>query len=120
MPEERTDRTAAVANALLQIEKQFGKGSIMKLGGREKIEVQSIPTGSISLDAALGVGGFPKGRVIEVHSNQSGDESDERTVAPDPLLTFRLSISRPSTDSLTGSAWQSRVRHPVLTSLYSF
>ena len=56
MAEQSTDRTAAVANALLQIEKQFGKGSIMKLGGREKIEVQSIPTGSISLDAALGVG----------------------------------------------------------------
>ena len=45
MAEERTDRTTAVANALLQIEKQFGKGSIMKLGSREKIEVQSIPTG---------------------------------------------------------------------------
>ena len=75
MPEERTDRTAAVANALLQIEKQFGKGSIMKLGGREKIEVQSIPTGSISLDAALGVGGFPKGRVIEIYGPESSGKT---------------------------------------------
>ena len=75
MPEERTDRTTAVANALLQIEKQFGKGSIMKLGGREKIEVQSIPTGSISLDAALGVGGFPKGRVIEIYGPESSGKT---------------------------------------------
>src|SRR5512135_860834 len=75
MAEERTDRTTAVANALLQIEKQFGKGSIMKLGGREKIEVQSIPTGSISLDAALGVGGFPKGRVIEIYGPESSGKT---------------------------------------------
>jgi recombination protein RecA len=75
MPEERTDRTTAVANALLQIEKQFGKGSIMKLGSREKIEVQSIPTGSISLDAALGVGGFPKGRVIEIYGPESSGKT---------------------------------------------
>ncbi len=75
MPEERTDRTAAVANALLQIEKQFGKGSIMKLGSREKIEVQSIPTGSISLDSALGVGGFPKGRVIEIYGPESSGKT---------------------------------------------
>ncbi|MBX7184847.1 MAG: recombinase RecA [Vicinamibacteria bacterium] len=75
MAEERTDRTTAVANALMQIEKQFGKGSIMKLGGREKIEVQSIPTGSISLDAALGVGGFPKGRVIEVYGPESSGKT---------------------------------------------
>ena len=75
MAEERTDRTTAVANALLQIEKQFGKGSIMKLGSREKIEVQSIPTGSISLDAALGVGGFPKGRVIEIYGPESSGKT---------------------------------------------
>ena len=75
MAEQSTDRTAAVANALLQIEKQFGKGSIMKLGGREKIEVQSIPTGSISLDAALGVGGFPKGRVIEIYGPESSGKT---------------------------------------------
>jgi recombination protein RecA len=75
MAEQSPDRTAAVANALLQIEKQFGKGSIMKLGGREKIEVQSIPTGSISLDAALGVGGFPKGRVIEIYGPESSGKT---------------------------------------------
>ena len=75
MAEERTDRTTAVANALLQIEKQFGKGSIMKLGSREKIEVQSIPTGSISLDAALGVGGFPKGRVVEIYGPESSGKT---------------------------------------------
>lgn len=75
MPEERTDRTTAVANALMQIEKQFGKGSIMKLGGRETVEIQSIPTGSISLDAAIGVGGFPKGRVIEIYGPESSGKT---------------------------------------------
>ena len=75
MPEERTDRSAAISNALLQIEKQYGKGSIMKLGSREKIDIQTIPTGSISLDAALGVGGFPKGRVIEIYGPESSGKT---------------------------------------------
>ena len=49
---------------LQDIEKQFGKGSIMKLGDNEKIETDVIPSGSISLDLALGIGGYPKGRII--------------------------------------------------------
>ena len=57
----------ALQAAMSKIEKDFGKGSIMKLGD-EKIEnVEVIPTGSISLDAALGVGGYPKGRIIEIY-----------------------------------------------------
>jgi recombination protein RecA len=73
--EERIDRGKAVEAALSQIEKQFGKGSIMKLGGRDKLEVQAIPTGSISIDAALGVGGFPKGRVIEIFGPESSGKT---------------------------------------------
>ena len=58
MAEDKDGRAQAIEIALGQIEKQFGKGSIMKLGSRESLDVPAIPTGSISIDAALGVGGF--------------------------------------------------------------
>ena len=58
------DRNKAVELAISQIERQFGKGSIMKLGGSEKIDVPVISTGALSLDIALGVGGVPRGRII--------------------------------------------------------
>lgn len=73
--EDKLDRSKAIEAALSQIEKDFGKGSIMKLGSRDKVEIQSIPTGSISIDAALGVGGFPKGRVIEVFGPESSGKT---------------------------------------------
>ena len=56
----------AINIALEQIEKDFGKGSIMKLGSKEKVNIEVIPTGALSLDIALGVGGIPKGRIIEI------------------------------------------------------
>ena len=59
MAEDRSERARAIEAALAQIDKQFGKGSIMRLGSREKVDVPAIPTGSLSLDAALGVGGMP-------------------------------------------------------------
>jgi recombination protein RecA len=55
------ERAKAIDAALAQIDKQFGKGSIMRLGTRDKVDVPAIPTGSLSLDAALGVGGVPRG-----------------------------------------------------------
>ncbi len=58
-----TERTKAVDAAILAIEKQFGRGSIMKLGSAERQQVDFIPTGSIALDLALGVGGIPRGRI---------------------------------------------------------
>ena len=73
--DDRKERTQAIEAALSQIDKQFGKGSIMRLGSREKIDVPAIPTGSLSLDAALGVGGFPRGRVIEVYGPESSGKT---------------------------------------------
>ena len=75
MLEERGERAKAIDAALSQIDKQFGKGSIMRLGSREKIDVPAIPTGSLSLDAALGVGGFPRGRVIEIFGPESSGKT---------------------------------------------
>lgn len=73
-----TDRRAALEQALRQIEKQFGKGSIMKLGESTHMQVETIPSGSLALDIALGIGGFPRGRIIEVFGPES---SGKTTVA---------------------------------------
>ncbi len=70
-----SDRQKALELALLQIEKQFGKGSIMKLGGDVKVNVETIPTGALTLDLALGVGGLPKGRVIEVFGPEASGKT---------------------------------------------
>ncbi len=79
MADERQEKTRAIDLALSQIEKQFGKGSIMRLGSKEAIvPIAVISTGSISFDAALGVGGFPRGRVIEIFGPES---SGKTTVA---------------------------------------
>ena len=73
-----SDRQAALDMALKQIEKQFGKGSIMKLGEQSERKVSTISSGSVALDVALGVGGFPRGRIIEVYGPES---SGKTTVA---------------------------------------
>ena len=75
MAEERNERARAIEAALAQIDKQFGKGSIMRLGSREKVDVPAIPTGSLSLDAALGVGGLPRGRVVEIFGPESSGKT---------------------------------------------
>jgi recombination protein RecA len=72
---ETNQKDAAVTNAVSQIEKQFGKGSIMKLGSREALDVPVIPTGCLSLDIITGVGGFPRGRVIEVYGPESSGKT---------------------------------------------
>jgi recombination protein RecA len=69
------ERTKAVDAAILAIEKQFGRGSIMKLGSAERQQVDSIPTGSIALDLALGVGGIPRGRVTEIFGPESSGKT---------------------------------------------
>jgi len=70
------DREKAVDLAITQIERQFGKGSIMRLGGGEQIaDIAVIPTGSLSLDLALGVGGVPRGRVIEIFGPEAGGKT---------------------------------------------
>jgi recombination protein RecA len=75
MAEDKNGRSKAIDIALGQIEKQFGKGSIMKLGAREAPDIPAIPTGSVSIDAALGVGGMPRGRVIEVFGPESSGKT---------------------------------------------
>ncbi|SRR5690554_308103 len=68
-------KLAALDDAIRQIERQFGKGSIMKLGSDEVVNIEVIPTGSLALDVALGVGGFPKGRVIEIYGPESSGKT---------------------------------------------
>ena len=70
-----TDREKALEAALAQIDRAFGKGSAMKLGSREKVEMEVISTGSLGLDIALGVGGLPRGRVIEVYGPESSGKT---------------------------------------------
>jgi recombination protein RecA len=70
-----TERARLIMQTLLQMEKQFGKGSVLQLGSRSVQQVSVIPTGSISLDAALGVGGFPRGRVMEVFGPESSGKT---------------------------------------------
>ncbi len=72
------DRDKALDNALSQIERQFGKGSIMRLGDDVRAPIEVIPTGSVALDVALGIGGLPRGRVVEIYGPES---SGKTTVA---------------------------------------
>ena len=72
------DREKALTAALAQIDRQFGKGSVMRLGEDSRPPVEVIPTGSIALDVALGIGGLPRGRVVEVFGPES---SGKTTVA---------------------------------------
>lgn len=78
-----SQRGKAIEMAIAQIEKQFGKGSIMKLGEKQKVDIDVIPTGALSLDLALGVGGIPKGRIIEIY----GPESSGKTTLAIHILT---------------------------------
>ena len=73
--ENNSEKQKAVNTAMSQIERQFGKGSIMKLGGRQVEAVPVIHTGSLALDKALGVGGFPRGRVIEIYGPESSGKT---------------------------------------------
>src|ERR1700758_4102366 len=70
-----TERARLIMQTLLQMEKQFGKGAVLQLGSKSVQQVSVIPTGSISLDAALGVGGFPRGRVMEVFGPESSGKT---------------------------------------------
>lgn len=70
-----TDREKALEAALAQIDRQFGKGSVMRLGSEERAPVAVIPTGSIALDVALGVGGLPRGRIIEIYGPESSGKT---------------------------------------------
>ena len=74
----RDDRVLALDRALADLDKQFGRGTVMKLGGKTSMQVDSVPTGCLELDLALGVGGIPRGRIVEVFGPES---SGKTTVA---------------------------------------
>jgi len=75
MADEKNARKQALDNALTQIDRQYGKGSVMYLGEDRKLDIASIPTGSISLDAALGIGGIPRGRIVEIYGPESSGKT---------------------------------------------
>ena len=72
---DERERSRALEQTLGQIEKQFGKGSILRLGGKDVVPVSVISTGSIGLDAALGMGGFPRGRICEIFGPESSGKT---------------------------------------------
>ena len=113
----RKAKLQALQAAMSKIEKDFGKGSIMKLGDENTEKVDIIPTGSISLNAALGVGGYPKGRIIEIYG-------PEKQLSPFmPLLRHRRQEALPhsSTPNMlsTASMRQSLVSIPTVSSSHS-
>lgn len=75
MADDRKERARAVDQAIAQIEKQFGKGSIMRLGEQKVVDIGAISTGSIGLDAAVGIGGLPRGRIVEIYGPESAGKS---------------------------------------------
>ena len=74
-PTPASDKKKALQTAIAQIEKNFGKGTVMRLGDRPEMNVDAIPTGSLALDAALGIGGVPKGRIIEIYGPESSGKT---------------------------------------------
>ncbi|MBR5569716.1 MAG: recombinase RecA [Oscillospiraceae bacterium] len=74
-PTPASDKKKALQTALSQIEKNFGKGTVMRLGDRPEMNVDAVPTGSLALDAALGIGGVPKGRIIEIYGPESSGKT---------------------------------------------
>ena len=74
-PTPASDKKKALDTAIAQIEKTFGKGAVMRLGDKPEMNVEAIPTGSLALDAALGIGGVPKGRIIEIYGPESSGKT---------------------------------------------
>lgn len=85
-------RQAALDTALAQVEKSFGKGSAMRLGDRPEQDVEVIPTGSLALDMALGIGGLPKGRIVEIYGPES---SGKTTLALHVVANAQKTVASP-------------------------
>ena len=75
MAKATKEREKAIEGALSQIERQFGKGAIMRLGQSDSLAIETIPSGSIAVDAAIGAGGFPRGRVVEIYGPESSGKT---------------------------------------------
>ena len=91
-PAVNADKLKALRAAMEKIEKNYGKGSIMKLGDENIENIEVIPTGSIALDAALGVGGYPKGRIIEIYGPESSGKTTLAIHAIKPVVLQPLSM----------------------------
>ncbi len=106
------DRQKALETALLNIEKQYGKGSVMRLGDDSRAPLDVIPTGSIALDVALGIGGLPRGRVVEIYGPESSGKTTVslHAVASAQAAGGIVASSTPSTRS-TPSTPSPRRRH---------
>src|SRR5262249_21550538 len=74
-PDRASDREKALETALLQIERQVGKGTVKRLGEESRVPIEIIPTGSIALDVALGIGGLPRGRIVEIYGPESSGKT---------------------------------------------
>ena len=75
MIEDNANKEKALSAALAQIERQFGKGSMMRLGDTERVAIPAISTGSLGLDIALGIGGLPRGRIVEIYGPESSGKT---------------------------------------------
>src|SRR6185436_14619260 len=75
MSDISTEKTKAIESTLTQIERQFGKGAIMRVGQRENLGIEYIPSGSLAVDYAIGIGGFPRGRVVEIFGPESSGKT---------------------------------------------
>jgi len=116
-----TDRQKALEAALAQIDRAFGKGSAMKLGSREQIEIETISTGSLGLDIALGVGGLPRGRIIEIYGPESSGKTTlalhaiaeaQKTGGTAAFVDAEHALD-PAVAKKLGSDNDERVRHPT-------
>lgn len=83
----KEEQDKALQDVLANLEKQFGKGAVMRLGDNSHVEVEVTPSGSLALDVALGVGGYPKGRIIEIYGPES---SGKTTFALHAILMMKM------------------------------
>ena len=112
------DREKSLETALAQIERQFGRGSIMRLGDEARAPIEVIPTGSIALDVALGIGGFPRGRVVEVYGPEgSGKALALDTPIPTPKGWTTMGELSPGQEVFSSDGSTTRVTFatPVMT-----
>src|SRR5262250_2429190 len=104
------DRDKALETALAQIERQFGRGSVMRLGDESRAPIEVIPTGAISLDIALGIGGFPRGRVVEIFGPEgSGKALALDTPIPTPKGWTTMGELSPGQEVFAGDGSPTRV-----------
>ena len=114
MASAANDREKALDSALAQIERQFGKGSIMRLGEEGRAPMDVIPTGSITLDVALGIGGLPRGRIVEIYGPESSGNTPSRASRrravslPSSMRSTRLTRTTPRGSASTLTAFMCR------------